>query len=79
MGGVDQTGEGPLAAARIASSVPGRLRLRLADGADRLDRIAAAAEMVGARADVTGSSPAGGPEAWWSSTTLPVARACATR
>ena len=57
MGGVDQTGEGPLAAARIASSVPGRLRLRLADGADRLDRIAAAAEMVGARADVIAVEP----------------------
>jgi hypothetical protein len=54
MSGADDSRERPLAAAQVASSLPGRLRLRLADGVWRRDRLAAAAESVGENAEVVG-------------------------
>lgn len=54
---LDGARERPLAAARVASSVPGRLRLRLPAGPELRDRLALAAETLGARADVIAVEP----------------------
>lgn len=54
---IDDAGRRPLAAAGIVSSTPGRVRLRVtARGADP-DRLAAATDAVGGRAEVTRAEP----------------------
>ncbi len=47
----------PLAAARVVSATPGRLRLRLPEGVARPERLAAAAEALAALADVSVAVP----------------------
>ncbi len=49
----DEPRDRPLAAARVLSSTPGRMRLRLADAARR-DQLALAAEALAGRAEVSG-------------------------
>lgn len=57
MPAIDGARERPLAAAGVASFVPGRLRLRLPAGPELRDRLALAAETLGARADVIAVEP----------------------
>ena len=48
----DETGQAPLATARVASAAPGRLRLRLPAGPEGRDRLAAAADALAGRVEV---------------------------
>ena len=65
MTSTDEPRQRPLAAARVVSSTPGRLRLRLPDVARR-DQLAVAAEALAGRAEVSGV------EARWQTSSLVV-------